>query len=182
MVFISILLLPLMTYAATICLPKGWKFSWTFSSTDEISFTLKLAQETLDSYQWVGVGFRSTGNENSGMTGADIINILTGPEVLDSYATCNCQPTKDTELSGEDNLSNVSYDQELLEYRWTKPINSQDPNDMIYTQDSFAYLLWACGKIKDGVQLRHLVPDRGIVKVQLSENYTKDCEEIIELI
>lgn len=168
-------------HSGSVCLPKGWELSWTFTTSSTIQFTLTLPESISPKYQWVGIGFKYSSDEKNSMVGADINNIILGSNPIDSYAQCNCMPTADTELSGTDDTKNAYYDISNLIYTWERPIDSGDSYDKIYKKDEELNLLWACGKVISGIQMRHMVPDRGTISIILSENFNLPCSDPIDL-
>ena len=168
-------------YSGSVCLPKGWELSWTFTTSDTIEFVLNLPESISPKYQWVGIGFKYLTDEKRSMTGSDMNNIILGSNPVDSYAECNCIPTKDTDLSGTDDTRNAYYDTSNLKYTWERPLDSGDSYDKVYKKDEELELLWACGKVVSGIQVRHMVPDRGTISITLSEDFRLPCSDPIDL-
>ena len=175
MKFLILSCLLVLCLAGEVCLPKGWVLTWDFSGTGTIDFTLTIDQHSWLTYQWVGIGFKYT-DEEEGMTGADINNIILNEMPEDRFAEYNGMPVPDIEYDGgQDNIQNASLDN--LVYSWSRPVDSGDGYDKIYVQDAEMRVLWACGKVMNGVQMKHMVGDRDVTTVVLSNDYSSDCAD-----
>ena len=161
--------------AGQVCLPKGWVLTWDFPSTSTIEFSLTIDQYTWTNYQWVGIGFKYP-DEEEGKVGADINNIILNEMPGDSFAEHNGAPVPDIELpGGEDNILNPSL-QDMV-YSWSRPVDSGDGYDKVYVEDAEISVLWACGKVLNGVQVKHTDSDRDATTVVLSEDYSSGCSD-----
>lgn len=169
-----------LSLAGEICLPKGWKLEWSFPGDGNIEFVLDIDQHTWSSYGWVGIGMKYP-DEIAGMEGADINNIILDTMPEDRYAEYNGMPTPDVEFDDGTGINGVN---NILEprldgyvYTWKRPINSGDLFDKIYTEGEKMRLLWACGQVLGDVQMKHMVSDRDVADIELSEDFSIGCDE-----
>ena len=169
--FLSLLFL---FHAGEVCLPKTWVLSWTYPDDSTIEFVLLLDEATWVDYEWVGIGFKYP-EEMTGMTGADMTNIILNELPTDRYSDFNEVPELDIDLGGTDDV--VEPTVEGLGYTWKRPIDSGDQYDKVYVVGANLRLLWACGQVDGGVQVKHLDYDRGTVDIVLSEEFYHGCEE-----
>ena len=153
--------------AGKACLPKGWTLEWEYPDDKNVQFSLTLNEETLDDYDWVGIGFKYQDDQDA-MIGADINNfILEDDGPTDRYATINGLPSLDVEIGGEDNIIDPSYSEPT--YVWTRPIDSQDEYDKVYAPESPMRVLWACGQVMGVVQCKHDDDDRDTMDITLDD-------------
>ena len=168
--------------AGRICLPKGWVLQWTFPKDDKVSFKLTLDDATTANFGWAGIGFKYFGESSPAMKGADIANFIFDDKMTDRYAVTNGLPELDIELGGEDDLINTVAELEDDHYvfRWTRKVDSQDKFDKVYTVGNDYTLLWACGDVVDGIQMKHFTTNRSTAIITLSDDFDKDCEDTEE--
>ena len=178
---IYILTLLISVQSGYVCLPKSWHLSWRFTSSRQISFSLQLNQQTISSFDWVGIGFKYEDDPRPGMTGADLVSIQLGSELKDAYAECECEPTYDEDLLGTQNLQDFKYNENYFIYSWTREIDSGDKYDLVYRPESKLIVLWAAGKTVSGVQLKHAKNNYGSTRIVLRDSFESDCEELINL-
>ena len=107
-------------------LPKDLSFSWSFPSTDQIEFCFNVPEKITTDYGWVGLGFKTIEDGNS-MKNGDIVNIIFGHPVVDSYSKGNGTPKSDVEEGGtEDILGTFTESQAdgYTVYKWTRPLDT----------------------------------------------------------
>ena len=56
-------------------------------------------------------------------------------------------------------------------------MDSGDGYDKNYVEDAEISVLWACGKVLNGVEVKHADSDRDVTTVVLSENYSSGCSD-----
>ena len=161
-----------------VCLPKGWILEWTFYRTSEIGFKLTIDEHTWENYGWVGIGIKEA-SAAVGMVGSDITNIIIGGEKTDRFSTVNGLPQLDVELGGTDDILNPTerFENGQHGFTWTKKMDTLDRYDTLYVQGRDYNLLWACGDVMNGVQMKHFTVDRDRLIITLDEDYEKDCED-----
>ena len=115
------------------------------------------------------------------MTGADLVNIVLGSQIIDAYAECECEPTDDFDLLGQHDLQDFKYNEDYFIYSWTRDVDSGDKYDLVYRPESRLKVLWAAGKIVSGVQLKHGKNNFGTAGIVLSDSFDGDCAELINL-
>lgn len=158
--------------AGTYCLPNGWVLDWFFTPDDLITFKLTLTQTTLDKFQWVAVGFKYPTDT---IINTDIVKMNIQDKPIDMYAQCDCAPEADVDLNGKDNIVDPTWDAELMQYTWAKPVSSEEEYDKFYKKDSDMVLIYASGKVINGIMMKHMVPDRGRVTLTLSDDFIGAC-------
>lgn len=179
MKILLISLFAICAFAGRVCLPKGWIFEWTIFRDNEIGFKLTLDEYTCKHYGWVGIGLKLS-SEAVGMINSDIANLIFNGEKTDRFAYTNGMPALDTDLGGTEDLLNPTESEEngLFVFSWTKKLNTGDEYDAVYIEGESYNLLWACGDMHDGVQLKHFTVDRDRTIITLSQDYDSGCEEI----
>lgn len=180
---LSLLLLSFVQ-AGKVCLPKGWVLEWTFPTTTTVAFKLALDEDTSANYGWAGIGFKYT-QDYPGMIGADIANLIFEGDRTDRFSIINGLPELDIDLGGTDDLVNLigEFQDNAWVFTWTRPVNSGDEYDKIYTIGDDYILLWACGLVsEEGIQLKHFTGDRSLVPITLTADFEFDCEEVESLV
>lgn len=178
MKFIVLAFLITVCLSGRVCLKKGWVLEWSYSDGVNIDFVLTLTEDTWNSYGWVGIGFQYVDEENEGMENADINNFILGSNPTDNFADESGLPPPDTDFGATDNILNPVLDQANYRYTWSRPIDSQDGKyDKIYTKDSELIILWACGQMSSGTQIKHLTSNRDKFTITLSEDANIDCTD-----
>ncbi|OMJ76965.1 hypothetical protein SteCoe_23551 [Stentor coeruleus] len=160
-----------------VCLPKGWVLEWTFPTLKEIGFKLTLDADTSANFGWVGVGFKYESEAGIAMVGADITNIIFDDTFSDRVALTNGMPDEDKKYKGTDDLYGLSstFEDGIRTFTWVRPANSGDDKDKIYTIGKVYKLLWACGDVIDGIQMKHFTVDRDVTLLTLDAGFEGGC-------
>lgn len=175
MKFILALCLSHLAFSATVCLPKSWILEWHFTPDDYINFALTLNAETIDSFGWIGVGFKLV-SDGPGMVGGDIAMIIFPDLPKDTYAESNRLPKPDTEHGGSEDIIEPFYDPAQMKYSWRRKVYSDDIYDKKYVKDAEMQLMWACGLMMGQTQIKHFAGNRDRFTIILSEDFTYGCE------
>lgn len=156
-----------------VYLPSEVILAWDFPTSETVKFELRVPQAVFDSFGWIGIGLKKV-NSGSGMSGADITNIIFKSPIQDSFAPPRGGPINDLELGGTSDLINPDshVDGRGINYFWEKKLETGDKYDLALVQDSEFRLLYAKGMVTaDGVQLQHEYENRGTINIVLSENF-----------
>jgi hypothetical protein len=128
----------------------------------------------LQSFEWAGIGFKYE-SDGPGMINADITSFFFPELPTDRFAESNRVPKLDTSLGGTSDILSPSFDPILMQYTWSRPLNSFDAYDQIYSKDAKMEFLWACGKMAGSTQLKHFKNNREKFPIILSEDFTAGC-------
>ena len=156
-----------------VYLPSEVILAWSFPTTETVKFELRVPQAVFDSYDWIGIGLKNV-NSGSGMSGADIANIIFKTPIQDSFAPPRGGPVSDESLGGTCDLirPDSHVDGRGINYFWEKQLNTGDKYDIVLTSGGEYRLLYAKGKVTpEGVQLQHGYEDRGTIDIVLSDDF-----------
>ena len=158
--------------AGILELPYDLILRWDFESDESIAFTFTVPKAITDEFGWVGVGFKYREDGDS-MDKSDLVNIILGEPVADSYARESGPPDPDVFLGGTEDIAptfNITEGEDRTNYSWVRATNTGDEWDKVFVSNGEYYAMWAFGEMdRYGNQVQHFTGNRGKVAFILTD-------------
>ena len=153
---------------------KDATFSYAVDSTlKEAIFGLEIQQSVVDNYDWYGVALKKPSDSIS-MIDADFTVVFFNNYAIEAMNTfgakTNGRPNKDTKNSIQ--LSEVSLGKTRA--FWYRALDTPSDETIALKEGQNYTLLYAYGKLKNGVMQKHEGTNRGYTTIQLMSHNPSD--------